>query len=256
MASSDPCVALPYCRIDRRNVAGALLTDAFAHLIFVPYRTIRKGGAVIEDGQDGRDSRARQTRERIRAAALRLFLQQGYQATSMDAIRVAADIASKETLYRHYPSKEKLFIDVMGHLTMAQPGFSAMVVALPEPRDLSSLRQALTTLANEILALMRQPDYLPLMRILIAETARFPELGPLFFATVPQQGLGIITSLLRAAREHEVIAEAEYEVVARALLGGLLTYAVQGLLAAEDETSASPDRADALVEIMLRAVEP
>jgi AcrR family transcriptional regulator len=213
----------------------------------------RKGGATIEDG---RDSRAQQTRERIRAAARRLFLQQGYQTTSMDAIRVAAGVASKETIYRHYPSKEKLFIDVMGHLTMEQPGFSAMVAALPEPRDLPALRQALTTLAHEILSLMRQPDYLPLLRILIAETARFPELGPLFFATVPQRGLVIIMGLLRAARNHRVIAETEYEVVARALLGGLLTYAVQGLLAAGDEAFSPLDRADALVEIMLRAVQP
>jgi TetR/AcrR family transcriptional repressor of mexJK operon len=212
----------------------------------------RKGGAVIEDGRDGR---AQQTRERIRVAARRLFLQQGYQATSMDAIRVAAGVASKETLYRHYPSKEKLFIDVVGHLTMEQPGFSAIVAALPEPRDLPALRQALTTLANEILSLMRQPDYLPLLRILIAETARFPELGPLFFAAVPQRGLAIITSLLRAARDHNVIAGAEYEIVARALLGGLLTYAVEGLLAAGDGAFAPLDRTDTLVAIMLRAVK-
>jgi len=228
------------------------LTAVISCSTFVPYRTIRKGGATIEDGQD---SRAQQTRERIRAAARQRFLQQGYQATSMDAIRVAAGVASKETLYRHYASKEKLFIDVMGHLTMEQPGFSATVATLPEPRDLPSLRQALTTLAREILALMSQPDYLPLMRILVAETARFPELGPLFFASVPQRGLGIITGLLRTAREYGVIAEAEYEVVARALLGGLLTWAVQGLLAVTDETFASPDRADALVEIVLRAVK-
>jgi AcrR family transcriptional regulator len=172
----------------------------------------------------------------------------------MDAIRVAAGVASKETVYRHYHNKETLFIDVMGHLTMEQPGFSAMVAALPEPRDLPALRRALMTLAHEILALMRQPEYLPLLRILIAETARFPELGPLFFATVPQRGLAIIAGLLRAARGHGVIAETEYEVVARALLGGLLTYAVQGLLAAGNEAFTPLDQVDALVAIMLRAV--
>jgi hypothetical protein len=128
-----------------------------------------------------------------------------------------------------------------------------MVAALPEPRDLPTLRQALTTLTHEILSLMRQPDYLPLLRILIAETARFPELGPLFFATVPQRGLAIIVGLLRAARDHSVIAATDDEVVARALLGGLLTYAIQGLLAG-DETVTPSDRADALVETMLRVV--
>ena len=119
----------------------------------------------------------------------------------------------------------------------------------------SALRQALTTLAHEILSLMRQPDYLPLMRILIAETARFPELGPLFFAAIPRQGLGIIMGLLRAARGHGVIAKADDEVVARALLGGLLTYAIEGLLAEGGETFTPPDRADTLVEVMLRAVK-
>jgi len=236
---------------------SAPLTAAMSHPIVrtVPYDT--EWGAVIEDGRDGRDgrdSRAQQTRARIRAAARRLFLQQGYQATRMDAIRVAAGVASKETLYRHYPSKETLFIDVMGHLTMEQPGFSAIVAALPEPRDLPTLRQALMTLAHEIVSLMRQPDYLPLLRILIAETARFPELGPLFFAAVPQRGLAIIAGLLHTARGHSVIAGGEYEVVARALLGGLLTYAIQGLLAEGDEAFAPNDRADALVDIMLRAV--
>ena len=93
------------------------------------------------------------------------------------------------------------------------------------------------------------------MRILIAETARFPELGPLFFAAIPRRGLGIIRGLLWTAREYGAIAEAEYEVVARALLGGLLTYAVEGLLAEGGETFTLPDRADTLVAVMLRAVK-
>jgi AcrR family transcriptional regulator len=204
--------------------------------------------------EERRNSRAERTRERIRAAARQLFLQQGYQATSVEAIRVAAGVSSKETLYRHYASKEQLFADVMGHLTMEQPRFSAMIMALPEPRDLSSLRQALTTLARAILTLMSQPEYLPLMRILIAETGRFPQLGPLFFAAVPRRGLAIIMGLLRAASERGVIARVDFEATARALLGGVLTYAIQGLLELGGE--APPlDRADAVVEVVVRSLE-
>ena len=95
--------------------------------------------------------RAQRTRERLRTAAHRLFLKQGYQATSIDAILVEAGISSKETLYRYYSSKEALFIDVLSHLTMEQPGFSEKLAALPTPNDLQSLRQALLQLSREIL---------------------------------------------------------------------------------------------------------
>jgi TetR/AcrR family transcriptional regulator, mexJK operon transcriptional repressor len=202
-------------------------------------------------------TRTQQTRERLRAAAHRLFLQQGYLATSIDAILAEAGISSKETLYRHYASKEELFIDVLGHLTLSQPGFSEKLLALPTPHDLLSLRQALTQLSREILSLMRQPEYLALVRIIIAEAPRFPQLGSLFFSTVPQRGLTIIVELLRAAREQQIIADVDFEVVARALLGGLLSYALTDLLfAGEQARLPSLDHADEVVEVMMRALIP
>src|SRR5215472_426193 len=104
-------------------------------------------------------SRTQQTRERLRSAAHRLFLRQGYQATSIDTILAEAGISSKETLYRYYSSKEALFVDVLSHLTMEQPGFSEKLAALPSPHDLASLRQALQQLSYEILSMMCQPGY-------------------------------------------------------------------------------------------------
>ena len=203
------------------------------------------------------NTRAQQTRERLRAAAQRLFLQQGYLATSIDAILAEAGVSSKETLYRHYASKEDLFVDVLGHLTLSQPGFSEKLVVLPTPHDLLSLRQALTQLSREILSLMRQPEYLALVRIIIAEAPRFPQLGSLFFSTVPQRGLTIIVELLQAAREQQIIADVDFEVVARALLGGLLSYAITGLMfAGEQARLPSLDHADEVVEVMMRALAP
>src|SRR5690242_20220134 len=113
--------------------------------------------------EDRANRRAQQTRERLRTAAHRLFLRQGYLATSVDAILAQAGISSKETLYRHYANKEALFADVLSHLTMEQPGFSARLTELPATHDLQTLRRALATLAREILAMMSQPGYLPLV---------------------------------------------------------------------------------------------
>jgi TetR/AcrR family transcriptional regulator, mexJK operon transcriptional repressor len=201
--------------------------------------------------------RAQQTRERLRAAAHRLFLQQGYLATSIDAILAEAGISSKETLYRHYASKEALFVDILGHLTMEQPGFSAKLLALPPPQDLPSLRQALTQLSREILSMMSQPGYLPLVRMIIAEAPRFPQLGTLFFSTVTQRGLTIMTALLQEAREQQIIADVDFDALTRALLGGLLTYAITSLVFAREEAQPPAlDRADAVVEVIMRALTP
>src|SRR5260370_31211488 len=178
------------------------------------------------------NTRAQQTHERLRAAAHRLFLQQGYLATSIDAILAEAGISSKETLYRHYANKEALFVDVLAHLTLSQPGFSQKLAALPTPHDLPSLRQALTQLSREILSMISQPGYLALVRIIIAEAPRFPQLGPLFFSTVPHRGRPIIAALLRSPREQQIIADVDFDAVTHALLGVLLTYAIMNLLLA------------------------
>ena len=201
--------------------------------------------------------RVQQTRERLRTAAHRLFIQQGYQATSIDAILAEAEISSKETFYRYYPGKEALFIDVLSHLTMEQPDFSEKLAALPSPHDLPSLRQALLQLSSEILSMMCQPGYLPLVRMIIAEAPRFPQLGTLFFSTVTQRGLAIITSLLQAAREQQVIADIDFDAVSRMLLGGLLSYAISGLIFAEEQVQPPPlERAEALIEVIMRALTP
>jgi AcrR family transcriptional regulator len=203
------------------------------------------------------NTRNQQTRERLRTAAHRLFLQQGYQATSIDAILAEASISSKETFYRHYISKEALFVDVLSHLTMEQPGFSEKLANLPVPHDLASLQEALTQLSREILSMMCQPGYLPLVRMIIAEATRFPQLGTLFFSTVTQRGLTIVTALLQEAREQQLIADLDFDVVTHTLLGGLLTYVLTSLVIGGEEVRLpSLERADGVVEVIMRALKP
>lgn len=202
------------------------------------------------------NTRTHRTRERLRAAAYRLFLQQGYLATSIDAILAEAGISSKETLYRHYANKEALFVDVLSHLTMEQPGFSEKLAALPPPQDLPSVSNALKLLSREILSMMSQPGYLPLVRMIIAEAPRFPQLGTLFFSTVTQRGLSILITMLQAAREQELIADIDFDAVTHMLLGGLLTYVIISLVTGEEAQLPALDRADAVVEVIMRALTP
>ena len=79
----------------------------------------------------------------------------------------------------------------------------------------------------------------------------------MFFSTVTQRGLAIITSLLQAARAHQIIVDIDFDAVARMLLGGLLSYAITGLIFAEEQTQPPAlDRADALIEVIMRALTP
>ena len=201
--------------------------------------------------------RTEQTRERLRAAAHRLFLEHGYLATSIDAILLESGVASKETLYRHYTNKEALFADVLSHLTLEQPGFAERMAALPAPRDLVSLRQALTQLSHEILSMIRQPGYLPLVRMIVSESSRFPQLGLLFFSTVTQRGILLIRSLLQSARGQQVIADLDLEAVTRTLLGGLVASVLMSVVLQEAlDQPAVVERVDAVVEIIMRALTP
>jgi AcrR family transcriptional regulator len=57
-----------------------------------------------------RDRKARETRGRIAAAALELFVSQGYEETSIDQIAEGAGV-SRRTVFRHFATKEAILFD-------------------------------------------------------------------------------------------------------------------------------------------------
>jgi len=60
---------------------------------------------VTEPEPDWRQRKKTATRDRIRACALRLFRQQGYEATTVEQIATAAGV-SHMTFFRYFPAKE------------------------------------------------------------------------------------------------------------------------------------------------------
>jgi len=211
-----------------------------------------EGGVTTEK----RVHRSEQKREQILTAAKRLFLQHGFAYTSTDAIKAEAGI-SKETLYRYYASKEELFADVLRQLTLEHlPKQLPIDKTLPELRSREALHAALLVLAQEVASVMMQPEYLALLRVILAETPRFPHLGELFRSTVPEQSIAYVVSLLMQMRDQDLIADINYEAAARMFLGSLLTYAVLDGLLATDGAPHPPgaDQIAALVDVFLRMI--
>src|SRR6266496_4706896 len=143
--------------------------------------------------------RATAKRNAIHAAAQGLFLQHGFAGTSMDAIALAANV-SKQTLYRYYQNKETLFVAVLEQLALDHLAEPALLAARDTPMDSrATLEQALTLWAQQSITHILQPAYVGLVRLLIAELPRFPQLGASFFHAVPQQGGAFLRTLLASA---------------------------------------------------------
>ena len=186
-------------------------------------------------------TRAEKKRAQIRAAAKQLFLQHGFQATSTDAI-VAAASTSKETLYRYYAKKEDLFVDVLRSLTIERSFWVQLMERSTGPKTTQELRVLLRTTAQGLLETMIQPEYLALLRLIIAESPHFPELGTLFRQTVPAQGFHYFLTLVRSGQRNGVVREQiDPPTVTRMFLGTLLIYVLPNGLIQSTQAPHTPD---------------
>src|SRR5579859_870394 len=98
----------------------------------------------------------------ILQAATTLFLRNGYVGTSMDEIAALAGV-SKQTVYKHFADKERLFCDVVtSTVNEASDPVHAQVLEL---RDSGDLEADLRDLARRQLTLVLQPKLMQLRRL-------------------------------------------------------------------------------------------
>jgi AcrR family transcriptional regulator len=122
------------------------------------------------------DNRKRQVAKILRSAR-RLFAQHGYDRVSMDRIAGACRM-TKPVLYYYFENKRAVLLAVL----QAHWAEQAAVIEAFEPS--ADLRRTLRALARLILKETERPDTGDIIRIVLAEAARHPEIGRAFFRTI------------------------------------------------------------------------
>ncbi len=200
--------------------------------------------------------RARAKRDQILSGARSVFLRDGFAAASTEAIAAEARV-SKRTLYAYYPSKEELFVDVLRKLTIENPQIRALErIEELSPGDREELRRDLLGLARKILMGMMQPDYQALLRTTIADSHRFPQLGGLFRASVPERAMRSFSVFIERTRRRGVVGEGvDGDAAARMFIGPLLTYAVlNGFLVQGPPQPPAAEEIEEIVGLYMRAI--
>ncbi|MFE0463572.1 TetR/AcrR family transcriptional regulator [Kitasatospora sp. NPDC058965] len=137
-------------------------------------------------------SRSARKHQAIMEAATEAFMAKGYAGTSMDDIARLATV-SKQTVYKHFADKEKLFAEIVLATTDQIEGMIELVSDIPA--EAAGLESNLTRLADRFLAALTHPRVLQLRRLIIANADAFPELGAAWY----EQGFERVLSTLAAS---------------------------------------------------------
>lgn len=182
-------------------------------------------------------------REAMLDVAARSFLDHGYAATTMSAIAAALG-GSKGTLWSYFASKEVLFAAVIERVTDA---FRAELSLILNPRD--GVEPALRRFCAEFLRKITSPEAIALNRLVIGETARFPEVGRIFYERAPRQTQLLLAGFIEQAMESGELRCDDALAAARQLTGlcmhgghqRMLMGVIDGL--SPEEIQAEADRA-------------
>ena len=129
----------------------------------------------------------------ILEAAKRLFMQKGYEGSSMDAIAAEAGV-SKLTVYSHFTDKETLFACAVESKCEEQ---------LPplyfELKAEASIETALLAIGRGFNGLVNSEESLAMHRLMVAQGTQNPQLARLFYNAGPQRVIQAMQHLLEQA---------------------------------------------------------
>jgi len=163
--------------------------------------------------QSSRDSTKRR---QIMDGARRLFLTQGFDGASMNAIAEEAGV-SKGTLYVYFESKEELFEAIVEEQCAEQ---AKQIFAFYDNEDVET---ALTRLGGELVRFLCWPDHVASLRTVIAIADRMPELGSKFYLAGPAHGIACLKAYLEDRVAAGILRAHDCEITAAQFIASCLS---------------------------------
>jgi TetR/AcrR family transcriptional regulator, mexJK operon transcriptional repressor len=167
-------------------------------------------------GAEGDDSGLKplseQKRRQILQAAGKLFVTQGFETTTMDAIAREAGV-SKATVYAHAKNKQDLFAAIVS-------GVATQVYQLVDAvSEMRGAEAVLREFALRFLEVIITPPAQGVYRMVVAEAPRNPELGRIFFEHGPAIVQGRLAAIIEGLNESGELEVDDPVIAAQEFLG-------------------------------------
>jgi AcrR family transcriptional regulator len=200
-----------------------------------------------------KSGRPKSRREALLQAAAEVFFEQGYVATSIDAIIERAG-GSKRNIYNEFGNKQGLFSAIVTE--SADKVLSPLVIEEIEGHDLHA---TLTAFGQHLMGAYMSPTLIGIYRIAVTEANRFPDLVKSFYEQGPGRATSRLAEVLEVAKERGEIQADDCLRVAGHFVGmirdNLHLQVVLGLRAPPSDEEAQAAVASA-VEVFLNGVRP
>jgi len=207
-------------------------------------------------GSGGRPTREEAVRRdaRLLDVATKLFMEHGFDCTSMDAVAETAGV-SKPTVYARYRDKRDLFTAVL-RATIQRwlaPLSAAAEAAKVNPK---SVETTLHDLSRHLLAHASTPEVVMLRRTLAAQAVQFPDVAKLGYEEGWLRGVRAVAILLQQFADRGQIKIDDPEIAADLFLSLVLgnTDKHHGIVAARPKFQ--EQRRQAAVKLFLNGVRP
>jgi TetR/AcrR family transcriptional regulator, mexJK operon transcriptional repressor len=159
---------------------------------------------------------------RLLDVATNLFMERGFDGTSIDAVAEAAGV-SKPTVYARYHDKRDLFAAVLrGRIARWLAPVSAAAEAQANEDRPKGIRTTLHELSRQMVAQALMPECATLQRILAAQAVQFPELAERAYEEGWLRAIRGVANLLRQFAARDEIRVADPELAAELFLGLVL----------------------------------